>query len=82
MKHILHKLIGLKKKKNDVTTGDLKPCPYCGGKAVIREEMGYIYIDALHKKECVICPSTWTMSSKHVRKHKKAWNRRADNVNA
>lgn len=54
----------------------LKPCPFCGGEAVIRELMGSLYIRPIHKKDCVMRPDTWLLSSKPLKKQIKAWNRR------
>lgn len=35
---------------------ELKPCPFCGGEAVIRVKMGNEYICPIHKRGCVIKP--------------------------
>lgn len=59
---------------------ELKPCPFCGGKAVIIGLPGNEYIEPIHKKNCVIRPSTWLSSSLPIKKQIKAWNRRADNA--
>ena len=58
---------------------ELKPCPFCGGEAVIRVNMGNEYIRPIHKKTCVIKPDTWLQSSLPIKKQIKAWNRRVDN---
>ena len=55
---------------------ELKPCPFCGGEAVIRVLMGNEYIRPIHKKNCVIEPSTWLNSSLPIKKQIEAWNRR------
>ncbi len=60
---------------------ELKPCPFCGGEAVIRFLFGKPYISPLHKNGCVIRPDTWLKSSLPIKKQIKAWNRRADNGN-
>ena len=58
---------------------ELKPCPFCEGEAVIRINMGNVYICPIHKKECVIKPNTWLQSSLPIKKQIEAWNRRAEN---
>lgn len=58
---------------------ELKPCPFCGGEAVIRVSMGKEYIRPIHKKNCVIKVDTWLQSSLSIKKQIKAWNRRANN---
>jgi hypothetical protein len=57
---------------------ELKPCPFCGGEAVIRVLMGKEYIRPMHKKNCVMEIDTWLNSSLHIKKQIKAWNRRAE----
>ncbi len=57
---------------------ELKPCPFCGGRAVIAEQMGRFYINPIHKKGCTIEPCTWLQSSLHIKKQIEAWNRRAE----
>ena len=57
---------------------DLKPCPFCGGESVIRVLMGKEYIKPIHKKNCVVRPDTWLLSSLPIKKQIKAWNRRAN----
>ena len=58
---------------------ELKPCPFCGGEAVIRVNMGNVYISPIHKKGCIIKPNTWLQSSLPIKKQIEAWNRRAEN---
>lgn len=55
---------------------DLKPCPFCGGEAIIRENMGNLYISPLHKKFCVVRPNTWLCSDLPLKKQIKVWNTR------
>ena len=57
---------------------ELKPCPFCGGEAVIRVLMGKEYIRPIHKKNCVMEIDTWLKSSLPIKKQIKAWNRRAE----
>ena len=57
---------------------ELKPCPFCGGEAVIRVLMGKEYILPIHKKNCVIKIDTWLQSSLPIKKQIQAWNRRAE----
>ena len=59
---------------------ELKPCPFCGGKAFITETMGKFYVDAFHKRNCIVKPNTWLESTNNkIKKQIGAWNRRADN---
>lgn len=58
---------------------ELKPCPFCGGEAVIRVLRGKLYIDPIHKKNCISKPDTWLESEKPIWKQIKAWNRRDGN---
>jgi hypothetical protein len=55
---------------------ELKPCPFCGGEAVIRVLMGKEYIYPIHKKNCVMKIDTWLQSSLPIKKQIKAWNMR------
>ena len=58
---------------------ELKPCPFCGGEAVIRVLMGKMYICPIHKRNCLSRPDTWLLSSYPIQKQIKVWNRRVDN---
>ena len=58
---------------------ELKPCPFCGGEAVIRVCLEKMYICPDHKIWCLIKPDTWLQSSYPIKKQIKAWNRRTDN---
>ena len=58
---------------------ELKPCPFCGGEAVIRIFMGKEYISPIHKRGCVIAPDTWLQANLPIKKQINAWNRRASN---
>lgn len=58
---------------------ELKPCPFCGGEAVIREQMGNLYIRPIHKRSCIMRPDTWLLSSMPLKNQIKAWNRRVEN---
>ena len=55
---------------------ELKPCPFCGGEAVIRVLMGKEYICPIHKSNCIIKPDTWLQSDLSIKKQIKAWNTR------
>lgn len=55
----------------------LKPCPYCGGEAFVKELLGHQYIECKHKSRCLIAPNTWLQSSQPLRKQIRAWNRRS-----
>lgn len=59
---------------------ELKPCPFCGGEAVIRVLFGKMYICPIHKPNCVLKPDTWLQSTLPIKKQIKAWNRRVDNA--
>ena len=54
----------------------LKPCPFCGGEAVIATDLGKKYIQPMHRKKCIVRPDTWLQSSMPIKKQIKAWNRR------
>lgn len=58
---------------------ELKPCPYCGGEAIIRARLGKLYVTAFHKPSCFIEPDTWLLSTRNIKTHIRTWNRRADN---
>lgn len=55
---------------------ELKPCPFCGGEAVIRVLMGKEYICPIHKSTCVIKPDTWLEADLPIKKQIRAWNTR------
>ena len=55
---------------------ELKPCPFCGGEAVIRILFGKQFIAPLHKKSCIIKPDTWLKADLPIENQIKAWNRR------
>lgn len=59
---------------------ELKPCPFCGGEAVIRVLMGKEYICPIHKRSCVIKPNTWLQANLPIKVQIKGWNRRAENA--
>ena len=58
---------------------ELRPCPFCGGEAVIRVLMGKEYIRPIHKNNCVMSIDTWLQSSLPIKKQIKAWNTRFEN---
>lgn len=55
---------------------DLKPCPFCGGKAFITILLDRPYIDCFHTKKCLMKPNTWLLSCESIKKQTKAWNQR------
>ena len=58
---------------------ELKPCPFCGGEAVIRVLMGKEYIRPIHKNNCVMNIDTWLQSSLPIKTQIKVWNTRFEN---
>ena len=57
---------------------ELKPCPFCGGKAFVSAKLPYFGEELTLAVVCEQCNA----SSKHRRTKEKAiedWNRRADN---
>lgn len=57
---------------------ELKPCPFCGGKAYI-DTFGGWHIDAFHKKDCIVEPNTYLRTHENnIKQQIKAWNRRAN----
>ena len=55
---------------------ELKPCPFCGGEAIIRVLFGKEYICPIHERWCVIKPDTWLQADLPIKKQIKAWNTR------
>lgn len=68
--------------KKGVTTmqNELKPCPFCGGKAILKEK--YIKGVANRKNYWVVCTKcqTRTQDRNRVCKALEEWNRRFDNA--
>lgn len=57
----------------------LKPCPFCGGEAVIVEALERLHIDCHHKKDCPATPNTWFKTSKWgIEKQIRKWNNRKE----
>ena len=54
----------------------LKPCPFCGGEAIILRLLEAKYIGAIHEKSCKMRPDTWLLSDKSLNTQIKAWNQR------
>ena len=54
----------------------LKPCPFCGGEAIILNLLDTQYIGAIHEKSCKMRPDTWLLSDKSLDTQIKAWNQR------
>lgn len=68
------------------TIEQLKPCPYCGGRAYVNTTLrptGYIelkrnvYIDCEHDKNCKTRPNTWLESNESLLKQAEMWNERS-----
>ncbi len=55
---------------------DIKPCPFCGGRARMSYSLGKAYIECSNT-ECNVKPSTWLyVTTNKVDKLVKIWNRR------
>ena len=57
---------------------ELKPCPFCGGEAMMRER----YIEGIanrkhYRRECRHCKATFADWYRSIKKADEAWNRRA-----
>ena len=65
---------------------ELKPCPFCGGEAVLRNEtemVGFGSCDDIYFVKCVICEAQGSKFGVWAGKNRKekaieAWNRRAN----
>lgn len=62
------------------TTDNLKPCPFCGGQAVV-QEMCYSMLQSEHFVKCVNCGAESSRYYDSTHSAIKAWNRRVDNEN-
>jgi Lar family restriction alleviation protein len=59
---------------------ELKPCPFCGGEALMRER----YINGIantkhYRRECRHCKATFAHWFRSIKRANEAWNRRASN---
>ena len=54
----------------------LRPCPFCGGRAILLNLLETQYVGAIHEKSCTMRPDTWLLSAKPIKKQIKAWNQR------
>lgn len=56
----------------------LKPCPFCGGEAAIRNLHDEWWVECdMTRGWCEVIPRTWSYDTKE--EAIEAWNRRADN---
>jgi len=55
----------------------LKPCPFCGGTAILRCGGVYYDVECESQNDCLVRPITDGFST--AREAIEAWNRRADN---
>ena len=56
---------------------ELKPCPFCGGKAIMRYAFDKAYISCSNT-ECKTQPSTWLyVRTNKVNKLVEIWNKRS-----
>ena len=56
---------------------ELKPCPFCGGKAWIDVYSDFEFIRCDHEIGCRVCPDTWEIKKfVPIKKQIEAWNRR------
>ena len=61
---------------------ELKPCPFCGGEALLRER----YIQGIanrkhYRRECRHCKATFADWYRSMKKADEAWNRRSQPAN-
>jgi ssDNA-binding Zn-finger/Zn-ribbon topoisomerase 1 len=56
---------------------ELKPCPFCGGKAVEHEQQGGFIVACSSANKCAFSPSHWTKDKRKHRRNIAAWNTRA-----
>lgn len=60
---------------------ELKPCPFCGGRAFVDVFLDTEYVSVEHCAMCLVKPSTWTMAYADevpLKIQIKAWNRRTE----
>jgi Restriction alleviation protein Lar len=61
---------------------ELKPCPFCGSRAELRETFGKLFAGCSNDK-CAIRPDTWLRTqTTDLRVVAKAWNARAVDVDS
>lgn len=53
----------------------LKPCPFCGGRAILRHDSSGCYVECGNGM-CSVMPTTWYFDEEE--KVIEAWNRRAN----
>ena len=58
---------------------ELKPCPFCGGEALLRERYVAGIANRKHyRRECRHCKATFADWYRSIKKADEAWNRRTD----
>lgn len=61
-------------------TYNLKPCPFCGGQAVV-QEMHYSMLQSENFVKCINCGAESSRYYDDIHSAIKAWNRRSNNEN-
>ena len=57
---------------------ELKPCPFCGGEALMRERYSNGIANTKHyRRECRHCKATFAHWFRSIKRANEAWNRRA-----
>ena len=66
--------------KNNVTENKLKPCPFCGGSAVMNQNVGYKLADGTPYSfiTCNKCQINFACHPHNADKIRAAWNKRIE----